>query len=163
MPLKYAHVKELHVWNRFKVGLVIIIILKNVLFFIERVKEHRHGTTLERHLKKYDWLCQKNTGGHSNTQHHTCMAQSTALTSDAVTSPTTTSPASAVTSLTSTTPTVQSKWMKNLLEAPSQKPKCPYWPINPISLWPQEAPHMGNTSLWWNKHVRTWSHTVQKS
>ena len=66
---------------------------------MEKVREHRHRTTLVRHLRKYEHLCQQNKGGcsnfggHSNKQQHcTCMVQNTAspLTSDVVSSPSTT-------------------------------------------------------------------------
>ena len=34
--------------------------------FIDRIRERRHKTVLERHLKKYERLCQKTRGGHSH-------------------------------------------------------------------------------------------------
>ena len=60
--------------------------------------------------------CAKKTRGSCSNKHHTCIAQSTALTSDVVSSsPLTIPPAPAVTT---TTTRVQSKWVKNLSEAP---------------------------------------------
>ena len=34
--------------------------------FIDKIREWRHKTVLERHLMKYERLCQKTNGGHSN-------------------------------------------------------------------------------------------------
>ena len=37
--------------------------------FISLRRERRHSSTLERQIKKYNLLWQRNTGGHSNSQH----------------------------------------------------------------------------------------------
>ena len=103
--------------------------------FMEKVREHRHRSTLERHLRKYEWLCQQNKGGHSNKQqHHTCMAQNTAQTPDAVPS------SSPSITPAPTTITAQSKWVKNLLIAPLSEAQVsllargPNFAITPRSL-----------------------------
>ena len=110
--------------------------------FIERVREYRHKTTIERHLRKYEWLCQHIRGGCSNIggyskhlQNHTCIPQQI-TTPCASTSPLTTSIDQATeitagtigeTTTTTTTTTVattsetteqSNKWMKNLSEVP---------------------------------------------
>ena len=76
-------------------GQISVDFYKECSEFIERVRLHRHRTTLERHLKKFDQLNQQTRGGHSSIgghskhqQNHTCMAQRTPLTSDALTLPT---------------------------------------------------------------------------
>ena len=110
-------------------GQISVTYYKECCEFMEKVREHRQRTTLERHLRKYECLCQQNKGGHSNIgghsnkqQHHTCMAQNTAsaLTSDVVSSspPITLAPiAPAATTTVATMTTVQSKWVKNLSQA----------------------------------------------
>ena len=123
-------------------GQISVDYYKECCEFIERVREYRHETTLERHPSKFEWLCQKTRGDQSNIsgclnqQHHTCMAQiaaltsdahtcmaqRTALTSDALTSPTlpvtSTASTETVTTITTTTTVQSNKWVKNLLEVP---------------------------------------------
>ena len=37
--------------------------------FIESIRETRHWKTQKRHLEKFNRLCHRNTGGHSNHSH----------------------------------------------------------------------------------------------
>ena len=37
--------------------------------YIKYRREGRHQKTLERHLSKFNRMCHRNTGGHSNLQH----------------------------------------------------------------------------------------------
>ena len=95
-------------------GQISVYYFKECCEFI-KVRECRHKTTLERHLRKFHQLFQQTRGVHSkNQQYHTCMAPTTALTPEASTSPITSSP-----SVETTATTVQSnKWVKNLSEVP---------------------------------------------
>ena len=90
--------------------------INNILFkecsdLMKKVRECRHQTTLERHLRKFNWLCQQprdgcsnKSGGQSKSNHTCTLAPITALTSAATT-----------TSTTTTATTVQlDKWVKNL-------------------------------------------------
>ena len=42
--------------------------MEECIKFIMLRREARHNNTLERQTAKYNWLCHKNTGGHSNIQ-----------------------------------------------------------------------------------------------
>ena len=101
------------------------------------MREHRHRTTLERHLKKYEHLWQKNRAGCSNIgdcSNQTCIKQDSDITldtlSDTVPDTVSSSPSTisvpaivptlleATTAVATTTTIVQSKWVKNLSKAP---------------------------------------------
>ena len=90
--------------------------------FIDKIREWRHKTVLERHLMKYERLCQKTKGGHSN-QHpggHSNHTGIRAQNKDVRTLPAVTS------NLTTTTTTSRDtadaidkdKWVINLSRAP---------------------------------------------
>ena len=147
-------------------GQISVTYYKECCEVMEKVREHRQGTTLDRHLRKYECLCQQNKGGHSNIggcsnkqQHHTCMAQSTALTSDVVSSspptipPVLAAPAARTTVATTTTTTVQSKWVKNLLKAPLTEAQVslldhgPHFAITPRNLPLWGVHHCSGTSM----------------
>ena len=88
-------------------------------------------------------------------QHHTCMAQNTALTSDTVSSlptitPAPTAPAASTTATTTTI--VQCKWGRIYQKLLSQKHKCPCWPWTQFCYNPQKPAlwgvhHCGGTSM----------------
>ena len=108
--------------------------VKECCKFIKRVREYRHKTVLERHLKKFEQLCNKTNGGHSNTksgcsnkqQEHICkVVQTVALTPKTTTTTsntetaTTTPPVAALTpeatTITTTMTVHLEKWVRNPL------------------------------------------------
>ena len=95
--------------------------------FIRKVRECRHQTILERHLRKFDQLCQQTKGGRSNNpggcskSNHT-LAPTTVVTSDNIT-PATLSTVTTIATPAGTTTTIRQldKWVKKLLGVPLTK------------------------------------------
>ena len=102
--------------------------------FIKKIRECRHKTIPERHIKKFNQLCQQNKGGHSNhTSGHSNQHTST-KTHEHVPIPKTAT-------TTATTTTSRQKWVKNLSGVPLTKAQASLLTHGPNFAMAPRHPH----------------------
>ena len=91
--------------------------------FINYRRDRRHSKTLERQKKKFEWLWQKNTGGHSNTQsgwggYHATGTEVTSPEENLEATPETTPEATTWDVTSEVTSGTHNKWVHNLSKTP---------------------------------------------
>ena len=103
--------------------------------FIDKIREWRHRTVLERHLIKYERLCQKTKGGHSK-QHPGGCSNHTGIRAqkqnkESKTLPAVTSNLTTTTSRDTADGTDKDKWVINLSSAPLTQVQASLLPHGP--------------------------------
>ena len=146
---------------------IVLLIINNVVNSW-KVREHRHRTTLERPLRKYEWLCQQNKGGCSNISGHSnkqttasymygteCCSNircSTFFTTNNISTNSTNSNNNSSNHNNYNNSTVQ-VGEESIKSSPHRSPSVPAGPWTQFHYNPQKPPPMGSTSQQWNKHV----------
>ena len=133
--------------------------------FIDRVKEQRHQSVLERQLSKFEWLwqrlrggCSNNKNGHSKIQYHnreevTFPTNSTVADPEIQSEITSTEATNTVTSTTTTITTATTngyvnKWVRNLSGTPLTEAQVSLLVHGPNFAVAPRHPPMGSTLPW---------------